>query len=211
MWKLNKILSRRCRFAAHLKTMKNEVIEMIKMPLSAFLRVVAFCLPLALVASCGGAGSSGSEAVQSTITTINPVSVGVTSPTTSALVPLYVVQQYQITLRSPTGDTQIGTKVTIISSGLLYAGFVVVDDAAVTCTAPTTGPATCTNTALTPLSSVYETITDSNGTVRVTLLFPFYSGSKGTATVLESFSGTSYGKTDIVFTCVGSTTLPCPT
>ena len=181
---------------------------MIKMPLSV-VWVAAFCLPLALVASCGG---SGSEAVQGTTATINPATVGVTSPVTAAPpVPLYVVQQYQITLRSPSGIAQIDTRVTIVSSGLLYAGLVLIDDTAVTCTGSTTAPATCTNTALTPLPSVYETITDSTGTVRVTLLFPFYSGSRGTATVLESFSGTSYGKTDIVFTCVGAGTLTCPT
>lgn len=182
---------------------------MVKMPMSV-IRAAAFCLPLALVASCG-AGSSATEAVQGTRVNINPISVGISSVIATTPVPLYFVQTYQIELRSPNGYAQTGTSVTIVSSGLLYDGFVIVDPSAVSCTGSTTAPAACTNTGQTPVPSVYQTTTDGTGTVRVTLLFPFYSGSDGTATVLEAFSGSGYGKTDAVFTCVdASTTLTCP-
>lgn len=179
---------------------------MIKMPVSA-IRVAVFCLPLALVASCG----SGTEAVQGTKINISPVSVGSIDTVIAAAVPLYFVQEYQIELRSPNGYAQTGTSVTIVSSGLLYDGFVIIDPTAVTCTGSTTTPAACTNTGQTPVPSVYQTTTDGTGIVRVTLLFPFYSGSDGTVTVLEAFSGSAYGKTDAVFKCVdASTTVTCP-
>lgn len=183
---------------------------MTKTPLCV-IRVAAFCLPLALVASCG----SGSEAVQGTIVVSSPDSSAVTSTIdgTSPFDVGYVLNHYQITLRSPSGYAQVGTKVTITSSGILYDGFIGLDPpTTVSCPAVATGPAVCTVTGgPTPLSSVYEATTDSSGTVRVTLLFPFFSGSDGTVTVLEAFSGTSYGKTDIVFTCRDfSTTVTCP-
>jgi hypothetical protein len=185
--------------------MKNEAIEMIKLPLSS-VRIAVFCLPLALVASCG----SGSEAVQGTVIKVSPVTVGVTSPATATLTELYIIQPYQIELRSPTGYPQVNTKVTIVNRGTLYDEFAIINPATVTCTGGPGVNAVCTDSALTPLPSVYETTTDSTGTVRVMMLYGFYSGIDGTETDLEAFSGTGYGKTDIVFTCVDGSTATCP-
>jgi hypothetical protein len=184
--------------------MKNEVHEMIKMPFSV-VRVAALCVPLMLVASCG----SGTESVPGTVIHVSPVTVGVTSAATAALTVLYIIQPYQIELRSPSGYPQVDTKVTIVNRGTLYDEFAIINPATVTCTGGPGVDAVCTDTALTPLPSVYETTTDSTGTVRVMMLYAFYSGIDGTVTDLEAFSGPSYGKTDIVFTCVdGSATCP---
>lgn len=169
---------------------------MIKMP--SVVRNTVFCIPLAMVASCG----SGTEAIQGTRVNINPASVAVSSVADATPATLYIVQTYQIELRSPNGYAQTGTQVTIVSSGLLYDGFVVIDPTAVSCSTTLPAPPACTNTGQTAVSSVYETTTDGTGTVRVTLLYPFYSGSDGTVTVLEAFSGSGYGKSDIVFTCL---------
>ena len=181
---------------------------MIKLPLSV-VRVAAFCLPLTLVASCG----SGSEAVQGTKININPISVGVTTYTTAGLTVSYVVQEYQIELRSPSGAAQVNTKVSLASRGTMYNGFPVILDANVVCTGSLVLPAECTDPTLTSalLPNSYEATTDSTGTVRVKLIFAFFSGSKGTATVLEAFSGTGYGKTDVVLTCAEGSGGPCPT
>ena len=173
---------------------------MMKLPLSV-VRVAALCLPLALVASCG----SGSEAVQATKINISPISVAVTSDARLVALVRYFTQAYQIELRSPSGAAQINTKVTLVSRGTIYNEFAIINPATVTCT----GTAVCTDSALTPLPSVYETTTDSTGTVRVMMLYGFFSGIDGTVTDLEAFSGTGYGKTDIVFTCVDGTA-PCP-
>ena len=170
------------------------------MPLSA-VRVAVFCLPLVLIASCG----EGSEAIQGTRVNISPISVGVTSPASNPAVVSYIIQTYQIELRSPTGNAQINTNLTIANRGTLYAGSVVIDRDNVTCTAL----AVCTDSTKTPQPSTYETTTDSNGSIRVTMLFGFISGADGTATVLEALSGTGYGKTDIIFTCVDGTAV-CP-
>ena len=180
---------------------------MIKLPLSV-VRVAALCLPLALVASCG----SGSEAVQATKININPPSVAVSSPTELALTVVYIVQSYQIELRSPSGAAQVNTKVSLVSRGTMYSGLPDILPANVVCTGSAVLPAECTDSTLasTRLANSYEATTDSTGTVRVTLIFAFFSGSKGTVTDLEAFSGTGYGKTDIVLTCVTGAGGACP-
>jgi hypothetical protein len=187
--------------------MKNEAIKMMKLPLSV-VRVAALCLPLALVASCG----SGSEAVQGTKINISPISVGVTSSTTVALTVVYFTQAYQVELRSPSGYPLVNTKVTLVSRGTMYNGFPVILDANVVCTGSAVLPAECTDPTLASalLPNSYEATTDSTGTVRVTMIFAFFSGSKGTVTDLEAFSGTGYGKTDVVLACVEGAGGPCP-
>jgi len=188
---------------------------MIKLPLSV-VRVAAFCLPLALVASCG----SGSEAVQGTKININPISVAVSSPITGAVV--YIVQSYQIELRSPSGAAQVNTKVSLVSRGTIYSGLPDIQNANVVCTGnstppagpgdPPLAPAECTdpNFASTRLPNSYVATTDSAGHVQVTMIFAFFSGYDGTVTDLEAFSGTGYGKTDVVLTCVDSGATTCP-
>ena len=184
---------------------------MIKLPLLV-VRVAAFCLPLALVASCGS--GSGAESVQATTINISPTSVGVSSVIQSPLVTDFFIQAYQVELRAPSGYPQIGTRVTIVNSGTLYDGLVSIDPATITCAA---GVCTSSDPSLTELPrnhGVYETTTDSTGTVRATMIYAFDSGTKGTASVLEAFSGTSYNKTDAVFTCLANPTnvppLTCP-
>lgn len=177
--------------------MNNEAIKMmIKMPLS-ILRAAILGLPLALTASCGGESTTQNNTVR-----ISPSSLGVTSsPGTVA----FITQTYRIESRSPTGNAQIGTDIMIHSAGTLYAG------------EPTLGTITCTglpnpvcvDTALSPLILPYKGTTDSTGTVIVTMILGFVTGAEGTATVVEAFSGTGYGKTDVVFTCVDGTTA-CP-
>ena len=190
---------------------------MIKLPLSV-VRVAAFCLPLALVASCG----SGSEAVQGTKININPPSVAVSSPTKLALTVVYIVQSYQIELRSPSGAAQVNTKVSLVSRGTIYSGLPDIQNANVVCTGnstppagpgdPPLAPAECTdpNFASTRLPNSYVATTDSAGHVQVTMIFAFFSGDDGTVTILEAFSGSSYGKTDVVLTCQDAGASTCP-
>jgi hypothetical protein len=180
---------------------------MIKLPLSV-VRVAALCLPLALVASCG----SGTEAVQGTKININPISVAVSSPITAAATVVYIVQGYQIELRSPSGAAQVNTKVSLVSRGTMYSGLPVILDANVVCTGSAVLPAECTDPTLaaTRLPNSYEATTDSAGRVQVMMIFAFFSGADGTVTDLEAFSGTGYGKTDVVLTCVDSSGLTCP-
>ena len=183
--------------------MKNEAIKMIKTPQS-LIRVAVFCLPLVLVASCGGESTT-----QNNVINFDPVTLGVTSsppeppnppnPTTGL-----IKQIYRIETRSPTGNAQIGTRMVIDSAGTLYEGHPTIDLTTVVCTA-----AGCFAPGLSPLILPYEATTNSTGTYEVTMILGFGLGADGTATVVEAFSGTGYGKTDVVFTCVDGS-VACP-
>ena len=177
---------------------------MIKTPQS-LIRVAVFCLPLVLTASCG------ESTTQNNVVTVTPVTLGVTSspppavPTAANPTFAAIVQTYRIETRSPTGNAQIGTEMIVHSAGTLYEGAV-----AVTCTAtaPTTPP-TCVAAGSLPLQLPYRATTNSTGTFEVTMVLIFGRGSDGTQTVVEAFSGTGYGKTDVVFACVDGATA-CP-
>jgi hypothetical protein len=160
--------------------MKNEAIEMIKSPLSV-VRIAVFCLPLALVASCG----SGSQAVEGTIIKFGPdafTQLTHTSPgLPSTLDHLHTL--VTISLLSQTGYPQIGTQLTVDTSGTLY----IVDNS--------TNPVTYTAVA-TP----YVTTTDSSGTLAVALDFSVPAGTTGAVTVLYAISGTAYGHLDNTYT-----------
>lgn len=177
--------------------MKNEAIEMIKKSLSV-VRVAAFCLPLALVASCG----SGSDAVQGTVINISPVSLGqptfMDSP--NPQVGSANSQIYHIQAQSPTGWAQVGIDVTID----VPTGWRAYEGEHTFAELP----------SLTPLPNTYVAKTGADGTYHVTVYYDWVGGVKGTATILSAFSGTGYGKTDITFTCTDDgdeLTLPnCP-
>lgn len=154
------------------------------------IRVAAFCLPLVMIASCG----SGSEAVQGTTININPQAVGV--PVTEALGNALVQQLYDIELRAPSGTAQISTQITVESRGTVYE----VDKS--------TTPFTFTARA-TP----YLTTISNNGVYSVAVDFTVPAAFSGEITVLEAFSGTAYGRTNVVVTCTDSNPAvapPCP-
>lgn len=162
---------------------------MIKMALPG-IRVAAFCLPLVMITSCG----SGSEAVQGTTININPQAVGV--PVTEAVGNALVQQLYDIELRAPSGTAQISTQVTVNSAGTVYE----VDKS--------TTPFTFTARA-TP----YLTTISNNGVYSVAVDFTVPAAFSGEITVLEAFSGTAYGRTNVVVTCTDSNPAvapPCP-
>lgn len=161
--------------------MNNEAIDMIKMPLSV-IRVAAFCLPLALVASCG----SGTEAVQGTTILINPQDIAV--PVTESLGNALVVQLYDISLQAPSGNAQIDTQVTIDSHG----GIVYDVDKSTT-------PFTYTRRGTGFLATI-----QSHGVYTVAVDFPVPPAFSGNITVLEVFSGTAFGKSDVVVSCTDS-------
>jgi len=160
--------------------------------LQSMVRIAAFCLPLALVASCG----SGSEAVQGTRVNFNPPAVA--QPTTPTAGASLVQHQFTIELRSPTGYPQIGTELLIDtpSGGILYT--------ADTSTSPPT---------LTPVAAPYRTTTNSNGVVTVALDFTVGPGANGDVTVMSVFSGTAYGNINVTYTCSDDNTadaFECP-
>jgi hypothetical protein len=182
---------------------------MIKMPLSV-VRVVAFCLPLALVASCGS--GSGAEAVQDTTMNLDPEAIG--QATTLG----YFGSSgnvYRVEPRSPTGYPQVGVRVLIDSQYTVYAGHptvvcTAVDDGG---TPPVFLGTTCTAPSATPLDLPYETTTDTNGTYEVTVIYSWGVGINGTFTALQAWSGTGYGISNITFTCSDPDTddaLECP-
>ena len=150
---------------------------MIKLPLSV-VRVVAFCLPLALVASCG----SGSEAVQGTVIIIRPIAL---AQNTAPGVRASLVQElFTIELHSPTGYPQIDTQLLIETPGTLY----VVD----TSTTPWT---------YTVVPSSYTTTINSNGVFTVAVDFTSPPAATGDITVISAWSGTGYGRTNVTYTC----------
>lgn len=154
------------------------------------IRVATFSLPLMLIASCG----SGSEAVQGTTINIDPQAIGV--PVTESLGSSLVQQLYTIELRAPSGTAQISTQVTVDSDGTVYE----VDKS--------TTPFTFTARA-TP----YVTSISNNGVYTVAIDFTIPAAFSGEITVLEAFSGTAFGRTNVVVTCTDSNPAvapPCP-
>ena len=166
---------------------------MIKKALTV-VRVSAFCLPLALVASCG----SGSEAVQGSTVVFSPVDVNVLVGPTSPAGDSTIIQDiYTIQLRSPSGYPQIGTEMLIDSGATLY---------------DVSGSGTTAVFTLAPtVNGTYRVTTDSNGTYTIAVSYTVSGGPSRNVTIIEVFSGTAYGKTDAIVKC--SATLPavCPT
>lgn len=154
------------------------------------IRVAAFCLPLWMIASCG----SGSEAVQGTTININPQAVGV--PVTEAVGNTLDQQLYDIELRAPSGNAQISTQITIDSEGTVYE----VDKST-------------TPFRFTVRQTPYQTTISNNGVYSVAVDFTIPAAFSGEITVLEAFSGTAYGRTNVVVTCTDSDPAvapPCP-
>jgi hypothetical protein len=167
--------------------MKNEVIEMIKTPLSA-VRVAAFCLPLVLLASCG---SSWPEGVQGTDVNFTPANVGSVKLDIEYSGAYEFSQVFRIELRSPTGYPQIGAELTINSGHMVYAGAPII---------------TCYNNVCTvppdlPISLPYKVITDSSGTATFTVRYDLYSNQTGDVGIIEAWSGTSYQSVSIPVEC----------
>ena len=167
---------------------------MIKTPLS-LIRVAAFCLPLALVSSCGA------ESAQGTVININPNAWN--QQTVAGGSACSGVNQYRIEARSPNGVPQVGVQLLIDSPNgyLVYDGFLT----------PTAAACGETITGATPKVYPYYATTDSTGTYSVTVVFSWTGGQNATATAIGVYSGTSYGKTDIVFKCVATLPQVCPT
>jgi len=166
---------------------------MIKLSLSV-VRVAVFCLPLVLVASCG----SGAQAVQGSTVVFSPVDVTVYVGPTSPAGDATVIQDiYTIQLRSPNGNPQVGTEMLIDSGGLLYdvSGSGI---NAVFTLAPT-------------VNGTYRVTTDSNGTYTIAVSYTVSGGASRNATILEVFSGTAYGKSDVIVKCSALAPAVCPT
>jgi hypothetical protein len=168
-------------FQTHQRSENNEdeVIEMIKKSLSVA-RVAAFCLPLALLASCG---SSWPEGVQGTEININPAAIGQSTTTTTGA--SLVLELFTIELRSPTGYPQISTQLTIDTPGTLYIVGI----------NPGGSP------TYTPVTATYTTITNDNGVVTVAVDFSVPPRTEGDITVISARSGTAYNRTNVTYTC----------
>ena len=170
---------------------------MIKMPLSA-VRVAAFCLPLALVASCG---SSDSESIQGTVINIDPPSTAEITLDIEGVDPqgLGASQVFRIEARSPTGYSQVGVKILLRSGYTVYEGH-----PPVVCTVTIVGPPSataCTAPGATPLDLSQPVTTGPNGTYEVTVVYsisPFVTGDIG---LIEAFSGTGYNFAKAVVKC----------
>src|SRR4030067_3025776 len=180
----------------------NEATEMIKSPLSV-VRVAAFCLPLALVASCG----SGSEAVQGTVINLDPSNLGTIGLSVEFFDSVDYVQVVRIEAKSPSGYPQIGTKLLIDSGFVVYAGH---PQAA--CSISQTyaaGPpvvgqiSTCTAVVATPLPLPYaEASTSSNGTYEVTVIYSISPFSTGDITTLQVWRGTGFQSLTVESECL---------
>ena len=159
--------------------------------------VIALCAPLALVTSCGT-----NEAVPGTIIEFQPTGWSVP---TDPLDPLTCgVLYYQVAAKSPSGAAQVGISLHITNPNNLniYKGHQT--QIAAACGATVAG---------TPEVTPFDDTTDVTGTIRLTVVF-FYSGGNNTTIVaVDAYSGASYGKGDLIFTCSDSNTadaLECP-
>lgn len=163
---------------------------MIKTLLSV-VRVAAFCLPLALVASCG---TSDSQAVQGTVVNMDPNAVAQDVPAngTSSI----VNEEFTIELKTPTGYPQIGITLLVGSPGVLSA----VD----------TSVSPVTYTPMGPAGSTYVVSTDGNGTYRVAVSYTSPVAADGEVTILSAWSGTGYNRVNITYTCFDNGGVTCP-
>ena len=147
-------------------------------------RVAAFCLPLALVSSCGG-----SEGVQGSTVVFSPADVGVLVGPTSPVGDATVIQDiYTIQLRSPSGYPQTDTEMLIVSGATLYD----VDSSS----------GTVVFTLAPTVNGTYRVRTNSNGVYTIAVSYIVGGGASRSATIMEVFSGTAYGKTDAIIRCV---------
>jgi hypothetical protein len=147
-------------------------------PSLSIARALAFCLPLALIGSCGAPTGAKITFTPSatTITTGGPIDYG--------------FNNYRITVLAANGIPLAGVKLTIIGAGDLYEGIILAMDCTADPCVPLSGqPA---------LGQPYEATTDSNGIYDLTVAFPF--GTAGsTITTVEAFSGNAYGNVDITY------------
>jgi len=167
---------------------------MIKMPLSVF-RVAAFCLPLALVASCG----TGSEAVQATVINLDPPNFGAIGLDIEGFVAVDYSQIVRIEAKSPTGTPQIGVQLLVDSGFVVYEGH-----PQVVCTPIVAGIRTCSAPSATPLTTPYTTTTGSNGTYEITVIFTVSPFSTGDITTVQAWSGTGYNFAIVTSECLDS-------
>jgi len=182
--------------------MKNEACEMIKKPLSV-VRVAAFCLPLALVASCG----SGSEAVQGTVVNVDPANLGETGLSIEFYDSVDYSSVIRLEAKSPTGYPQIGTNILLDSAYVVYEGHPTVTCSVTQAYNSTVSPIlgeiiTCTAPGATPLPLPYTATTGQNGAYEVTVIYsvsPFYTG---TITALQTWSGTGYNAITFTSKCL---------
>lgn len=160
---------------------------MVKMPMSV-IRAAAFCLPLALVASCG----SGPEAVQGTTVNFMPSQFGQATTLGTAG---SNVKYMTVAALSPTGYPQIGVKLVIDSQYIVYEGH----------------PDVASLPGLTPLTLPYpDAITSSNGTYDITVLYSWGTAINGDFTAAEAWSGTGYGNSTVTYTCTDPDTATAP-
>lgn len=146
----------------------------------AVVRSVAVCVPLALLASCGG---SGTQAVQGSTIHIYPDAIGQsTTPTSGAAL---IQELFTIEVRSPTGYPQIDAEILIETPGTLY----VVD---------TSTPQPWSYTVV---PSSYTTTIRSNQVITVAIDFAVGPGTSGDITVISARSGTAYNRTNVTYTC----------
>jgi hypothetical protein len=179
-------------FQTHQRSENNEdeVIEMIKKPLSVA-RVAAFCLPLALVASCGS--SSWPEGVQGTTVNFNPSTLGSITLDIEYSGAYEFSQVFRIELLSPTGYPQIAAELMINSGHVVYAGAPII-----TCDKVTH---VCILPPDLPISLPYKVITDSSGTATFTVRYDLYSNQTGDIPIIEAWSGTSYSSVSVPVEC----------
>jgi hypothetical protein len=146
--------------------MKNEAIEMIKMPLSV-VRVAAFCLPLALVASCGGSDdnapnggtiTSSPSGYTSTVIFNNVGGVFAGGP-----------YSFTISLKTASGVPVTNTAIYVIAPqdppSMVPTQIWVTD----TSTGVTSGPIT--------IVAPYPVDTDAAGTIQIQVSIPVYEGA----------------------------------
>ena len=162
---------------------------MIKTPLSV-VRVAAFCLPLALVASCG----SGSQAGQGSEIHLNPDAVAQAVPSngTSSI----ANEEFTIEVRSASGTSQVGIDVSIDSPGIL--SFV---DTSVT---------PHTYTPMGAAGNTYIVNTGGNGVYTVAVSITSGIGASGDVTILSAWSGSAYNRVNITYTCFDNAIGPVP-
>jgi hypothetical protein len=182
--------------------MKNEAIEMIKTPLSV-VRVAAFCLPLALVASCG---SGDSESIQSTTINIDPIEVAETTLDIESIDSLGDAQVFRIEARSPSGYSQVGVQILLRSGFTVYEGHpnvtcVVTQAYDNTVTPVLRAITTCTAPGATPLDLSQPVTTGPNGAYEVTVVYSISPRITGDIGLIEAFSGTGYNSAKAVVKC----------
>lgn len=176
---------------------------MIKMPLSV-VHVAVFCLPLALVASCGGSGEP--EGVQATVIDFDPDNIATITLDIESIDSLGAAQIFRVEARSPTGYPQIGVDLYLSSGFTVYAGRPPVTCVETQAYDGTVSPrigtiTTCSAPGATPLDLTKPVKTGPNGTYELTVVYSVSPFVTGDITVIEAFSGTGYNSANAVVEC----------